>query len=62
MSATTKHPAGSSKEAAAGYPAWLEVVKQQVASLRFGTVQITVHDGRVVQVERLEKIRIQEEP
>ena len=38
--------------------AWLDVVREQVASLKFGTVQITVHESRVVQVERHEKLRI----
>jgi hypothetical protein len=38
-------------------PAWLQLVREHVASLKFGTVQITVHDSRVVQVERLEKLR-----
>lgn len=37
--------------------AWLEVVRQKVANLRFGSVQITVHDGRVTQVESVEKTR-----
>jgi len=37
---------------------WMEVVTQQVTSLRFGVVQIMVHDSKVVQVERTEKIRI----
>jgi hypothetical protein len=37
---------------------WLELVRQQVSSLKFGTVQITVHDSRVTQVERLEKVRL----
>jgi hypothetical protein len=36
---------------------WLEVVRQNVANLRFGSVHITVHDGRVTQVESLEKTR-----
>lgn len=36
---------------------WLAVVKDHVESLRFGTVQITVHDSRVVQIEKTEKIR-----
>lgn len=36
---------------------WLEVVRQKVANLRFGSVQITVHDGRVTQVESIEKTR-----
>lgn len=38
---------------------WLESVRQQVASLRFGVVQIVVHEGRVVQIERTEKIRVE---
>jgi len=33
--------------------AWEEIVKQ----LRFGVVQITVHESHVVQVERTEKVR-----
>jgi hypothetical protein len=37
---------------------WLEIVRQQVGSLRFGVVQIVVHESRVVQVERTEKVRI----
>jgi len=37
---------------------WLEVVEKQVTELRFGVVQITVHDARVVQIERTEKIRL----
>ena len=37
---------------------WLNVVKSQVDSLKFGTVTITVHEGRVVQVETSSKIRL----
>jgi hypothetical protein len=37
---------------------WLKVVRRQVSSLRFGVVQIVVHDGRVVQIERTEKARL----
>lgn len=36
---------------------WIEVVIQKVSSLRFGSVQITVHDGKVTQVESVEKTR-----
>ena len=36
---------------------WLDVVTRKVASLRFGSVQITVHDGKVTQVESIEKTR-----
>ena len=36
---------------------WLEVVRRSVESLRFGTVEIIVHDGRVIQIETTEKLR-----
>lgn len=39
-------------------PAWLEIVRQKVESLRFGVVQIVVHDGKVTQIERTEKTRL----
>lgn len=41
---------------------WLEIIRSQVDSLQFGVVQIVVHDGRVVQVERTEKLRILQKP
>lgn len=37
---------------------WLGVLKTQVESLRFGTVQVVVHDARVVQIEKTERIRL----
>jgi hypothetical protein len=33
-------------------------ISRLLAGLRFGAIEITVHDGRVVQIERREKIRI----
>ena len=42
----------------ASQEAWLETVRKQVASLRFGMVQIVVHDSQVVQIERTEKVRL----
>lgn len=39
-------------------PAWLDIVRQKVDSLRFGVVQIVVHDGKVTQIERTEKTRL----
>lgn len=39
---------------------WIEVVAKQVSNLRFGVVQIVIHDSRVVQIERTEKVRIDE--
>ena len=38
--------------------AWVEIVKQKVDSMRFGSVQIIVHEGRVTQVESTEKTRL----
>ncbi len=39
-------------------PEWLRVVQQKVETLRYGVVQLVVHDGRVTQIERTEKTRI----
>jgi hypothetical protein len=50
MSAITEDQAASKD--------WLEIVRERVATIRFGSVQITVHDGRVTQVEAIEKTRI----
>ena len=36
----------------------LEQIAQAIHSLRYGTVQITVHDDRVVQIEKHERIRL----
>ena len=36
---------------------WKELVERQVTALRFGSVLITVHEGRVVQVETSVKVR-----
>ena len=49
MSATTEDITAES---------WLEVVRRKVAAIRFGSVQITVHEGRVTQVEAVEKTRL----
>ena len=39
-------------------PDWIGLVRQKVESLRFGVVQLVVHDGRVTQIERTEKTRL----
>ena len=38
---------------------WLELEREKVQSLRFGVVQIVVHDSKVTQIERTEKTRLQ---
>ncbi len=37
---------------------WLEIVRRQVGSLRFEVVQIVVHDSRVTQIEKTERVRL----
>ena len=39
-------------------PSWVSLVQSQVKSLRFGVVQIVVHDSRIVQIERTERVRL----
>lgn len=41
---------------------WLEAVREQVASLRFGAVHITVHEASVVQSEKTERFRFRVSP
>ena len=35
----------------------LEQIKQLLESLRFGSIKIVVHEGKVVEIERNEKFR-----
>ena len=39
-------------------PDWIALVREKVENLRYGVVQLVVHDGRVTQIERTEKTRI----
>jgi hypothetical protein len=39
-------------------PDWLALVRAKVEGLRFGVVQIVVHDGKVTQIELTEKTRL----
>jgi hypothetical protein len=38
--------------------AWLEVVQRHVGSLRYGVVQIIIHDSKVTQIEKTERVRL----
>ena len=42
--------------------AWLKIVVEQVKTLRYGVVQIVIHDNRVVQIEKTEKVRLDRRP
>ncbi len=48
----------SADRPAPGLPDWLAIVREKVEGLRFGVVQIVVHDGKVTQIERTEKTRL----
>ena len=54
MSSTTD----TSPAAPAATPDWIALVRKNVESLRYGVVQLIVHDGRVTQIERTEKTRL----
>jgi len=40
------------------HPHWLSLVREKVETLRYGVVQIVVHDSKVTQIERTERTRI----
>ena len=46
------------KAAEENAPDWIALVREKVAGLRYGVVQLVVHDGRVTQIERTEKTRL----
>ena len=37
---------------------WIEIIRCKVGAMRYGSVQLTIHDGRVTQVEATEKTRL----
>ena len=46
-------PARESKESQA-----LAAIQEALAGIRFGVVQIVIQDGRIVQIEKTEKVRL----
>jgi hypothetical protein len=55
--AQKKSPAGGNEDLK-----WLELVIKQVGSLRYGVVEIVVHDSRVIQIEKTERLRLDKTP
>ena len=49
---------GSVSPASSTTPDWIALVREKVEGLRYGVVQLVVHDGRVTQIERTEKTRL----
>lgn len=47
----------SSSNSISPHPDWVRIVQDQVGAIRFGVVQIVIHESRVVQIERTEKVR-----
>jgi hypothetical protein len=56
MSKTPNDLAGSSRTEAQ----WLDIVRLQIASLRFGVVEIVIHDSRVTQIGITDRLRLDE--
>lgn len=44
---------------AAALDALAEQVRQAVEGIRFGSVELVIHEGRVVQIERRERVRLE---
>lgn len=52
----------TSKPKSAPVPAfdWIELVREKAGLLRYGSLHITIHDGRITQIDVLEKHRLQD--
>ena len=42
-------------------PTLLRELRQALRSIRFGAIELVIHDGRVVQLERRERVRFDAE-
>ena len=62
VSAPAEPVSDSHDETTAAADAWLAVVAEKARSMRYGVVQIVVHDSRVVQIERTERTRFDVPP
>jgi hypothetical protein len=55
-----KHSTGKNGDVAQPQPSLESVIAEALKGLRYGSVEIVVHDAKVVQIERKEKFRPQE--
>jgi hypothetical protein len=39
---------------------WLEIVRQHVEPLNYGSVEIVIHDSRIVQIDKTQRWRLPE--
>ena len=42
-------------------PAILHALRDALRTIRFGAIELVIHDGRIVQLERREKVRFESE-
>ncbi|CAM4412879.1 hypothetical protein FHS16_001025 [Paenibacillus endophyticus] len=40
---------------------WLQRIKEQLVGVQYGVVQITIHNGQIVQIDRTERSRFDTE-
>lgn len=40
------------------HAAWLRKIAKALQDIRYGSLEIVIHEGRIVQIERKEKIRL----
>jgi len=50
-------PTSSTIDTTSVEESWLQIVERQVQELKYGSVQVTVHEGHVVQIETTVKVR-----
>jgi len=53
-------PSPKSKPASAPAFDWVELVREKAGLLKYGSLHITIHDGRITQIDVLEKHRLQD--
>ncbi len=56
-SADAQAPGGDRDRALPVPPALLAELRQALQAIRYGTIELVIHNGEVVQLERREKIR-----
>ncbi|MBI1177813.1 DUF2292 domain-containing protein [bacterium] len=49
----------SRASASEAFDSLVEQVCEAVAGIRFGSVELVIHEGRVVQIERRERVRLE---
>jgi hypothetical protein len=54
-------PAHGSDQTLPLSPALLHELRQALLAIRYGAIELVIHDGRVVQLERREKVRFDTE-